>query len=183
MDKKRKIGRKELMERFDALKPGESLKIDHRELDQEARELGFLAQPAVYLGQALRGLSDREAIKHAVDILSAQIRIVLRKRGVDPPKRASLTKRIKLLARLEPAVLDQRTLQMLRELNSIYIHFHDATLQTFGDEDPVIDCIDRLIAPPPAADSSWITLRVRVEMGLQVVAGTLDTAGGNSSDS
>jgi hypothetical protein len=85
-----------------------------------------------------------------------------------------------LIAKLVPPALDPRTLGILRELDRIYIHFHDATLQSFEVEDKVIECVDRMITPAPP--EFGISIRPRVEMGIRIAAANLDQAGGHTRD-
>ena len=181
MARKKRIGKNDLRIMAKALKPGEGVRVDYDAFDKDAREMAVLAEPPVYLGQVLRSLSDPQAIKHAADILSRQLEIVLQKRGALPARGGGpFSNRIKLVAKVDPPALDGCALKMLRELNSIYIHFHDGTLQTFDGDDDIVECIDRLIPPPPPELGVVMPLKDRVAAGIVVVSSELDRAGGHS---
>lgn len=176
--KKKKISKSELIERMKASQVGTWTKFDMSELDREAREVVYLMQPETYLQHELPKLGDSEAVKHAVDILSAQLEVILKKRGSTAQKFGPFTNRINLAVKLNPPV-DPGTIARLRELNNIYVHFHDGTLRNLADdEETVVKYMDRLMDPPPPGLA--MSLRERVELGIRAVAIELDEAGGNS---
>jgi hypothetical protein len=150
----KKIGRDDLIKMATELGEGEAVRLEFNDFDRAAREVPYLAEPHRYFLQVLqdRRINDSQAIKHAADILGRQLEIILQKRNAAPKRPGPFSKKIDLVAKLDPPALDERTIQQLRELNRIYIHFHDGTLQSFGGDDEVIACIGRLITPAPGME-------------------------------